>query len=298
MSDKTSKWLIGCGIGCGAVILLGVIVVAVGYFLIKDTVVSFRDAEETMDILTARYGPIHEFCPEPDGTIPPERIESFLAVRDSTAWLRQEMERSMQTITSDIEDVRDDERPFWRALKIVRKGVGAIPQIAEYYTARNRALLNQEMGLGEYLYIYIIAYYAYLDKQPEDGPNFRLMDGGEGRYRWSVDDEEEDEETLNRREEDIREERRYQTLRRVRRMFRSILQNQLDALDENPSLDSRRWRRTLEAELEALRTNRDRIPWQDNLPRAMDTSFNPFRQRLEVSYSEWLNPLEVMPVEE
>ena len=58
------------------------------------------------------------------------------------------------------------------------------------------------------------------------------------------------------------------------------------------------WRRALEAELDALEADRDRLPWQRGLPRVMDRSLRPFRERLEASYSDLMNPLEIGPGEE
>ncbi len=306
MSSTSSKWLMGCGIGCGVVILLIVIVVGVGYFFIRDTVKDFKETEASMDMMEDRYGDIRDFSPDPQGRIAPDRMEAFLSVRDSTAWLRDEMERSLQTISDDIHEVTDDNQSFWRVLGIIRRGVGAIPQVAEYYTTRNYALLDKDMALGEYYYIYTIAYYAWLKKMPEDGPDFRLMgDDERGRYRWYEDDEFEDEgeaeaeaeeeDVRDRREDDVREERRYRIIRTVRRMVIPMMRNQLAKLEEDRSIRySRSWRRSLENELETLREDRVRLPWEDGLPEVIASSFRPYRDRLEASYNQMLNPLELM----
>ena len=53
------------------------------------------------------------------------------------------------------------------------------------------------------------------------------------------------------------------------------------------------WREMLEAEVDALERDPYRLPWRDDLPAATAASFEPFRERLETSYSEICNPLEI-----
>ena len=294
MSGKSSKWLVGCGIGCGVVILLIIIIVAVGYFFVRDTVTSFKETEASMELVEERYGRVQDFCPDPEGSIAPDRIEAFLAVRDSMAWIRDEWEQGLDDFTEEIRGIEDEEKSFWRILGIIRKGAGAIPRLAEYYTIRNHELLDAGMGLGEYYYIYVVVYYSWLDKSPGEGPGFRLMgdDRGPGRFRWNRDEEEDERE---RDEEDVREERRYRIITKVRRMVRPMMRAQLEKLEETGIRNA--WRKALETELEAMRDDRDRLPWQDGLPEVMEVSLRPYRERLEASYNEMLNALELMPEE-
>ncbi len=298
MSSTTSKWLIGCGIGCGVVILLIIIVIGVGYVLIRDTVDDFKEAETSMEVLTEMHGRVEDFTPEMDGNIPTYRIDAFLAVRDSLDWLREEMVNSITKITDDIEDVKDSEKPFWRVLGIIRKGFGAIPQMAEYYTSRNYALLNNEMGLGEYYYLYTIVYYAWLERSPGDGPDFRIM-GDDERYqgiRWDEDESEDEEGDWERNKEDVREERKYRLTRKVRKMVLPMMRRQLELVEDAPTSQySRAWRLALENEIEAMRDDRDRMPWQDGLPEVMESNLRRYREQLLASYNETLNPLELSP---
>ena len=297
MSSTASKWLAGCGIGCGVIILLIIIVIGVGYFFVRDTVEDFKETEASMEVLEEAYGKVRDFCPDPDGQMRTERVEAFLAVRDSTAWIRGEIEQSLGKITDDVHRVEEEEKSFWRVLGIVRKGISTIPKLAEYYTVRNYALLNRGMGLGEYYYIYVVSYYSWLGKLPEDGPEFQMMgdDSGSGRYRWYSDEEEEQEEDDRyRRDDDVRENRRYRIVRNIHRMVLPMLRNQLEALEKEISTRRQRsWRRILEAEIEAMTEDRERLPWQDGLPEVMEASLRPFRNQLEASYNVLLNPLEL-----
>ena len=65
----------------------------------------------------------------------------------------------------------------------------------------------------------------------------------------------------------------------------------LEPLEASP--DGEAWRRALAAEISALEADRFRIPWQDGLPEVLRQSLEPFRARLEASYSSMCNPLEI-----
>ena len=202
-SSATKKWLIGCGIGCGVIILIVVILIASGYFFIKNIVDEFKDTEAMTEVLTERFGRIPDFCPDPDGTIKAERIEAFLAARETFRPIREEIAKSME-ILSQKKDVDDIEMGKPRSMfTMIRLGFGIIPQAAEFIKTRNEALLEAGMGLGEYYYIYAVAYYSWLGKNPEDGPGFQIIGP----------DENEDFGTWG--EEDSKELRRERMLRRL-----------------------------------------------------------------------------------
>jgi hypothetical protein len=142
------------------------------------------------------------------------------------------------------------------------------------------------MGPGEYLYIYSIAYFSGLGKSPADGPAFRLLgddeDGVQGR-------------PAGEDEFDVREGRREDVLARLNEQLLPMLQRQLAALDETgDAVETDPWRQQLAAEIAAMETDRFRVPWRDGLPPAIKASLEPYRTRLEASYSPMCNPLEVL----
>ena len=279
-SDTTKKWLIGCGIGCGAIILILIILGLGGYFFFRNIVAGFRDSEAIMSTLTERFGRIEDFCPDPDGAIKAERIEVFLSVRDSFAPVREEVKASFESLKQEkAEGEIDLKKP--NILKMVRLGVGVIPQIAELLKGRNQALIDKGMGMGEYYYIYVVAYYSWLKKPPEDGPDVQLAEYEErGDYR----DREEFMET-----------RREVMLRRMNRQLLPMLRNQLEKLVESDKSGAQaKWRKKLEAEIKAIESDRARILWQDGLPPALEASFRPFKERLEASYNPLTNSLEII----
>ena len=293
MADKTSKWLIGCGIGCGAVILLVIIVLGVGYLMVRNTVQNVREIEVTSDRLVEAYGDIREYVPPVDGIILPERIDTFLAVRDSMAPFREEMVRVLDDISDEVDGIERESRSFWNILGIVGKGIGIIPRMIEFYSVRNDALLASGMGPGEYVYLYVTAYYSFLRFDPADGPPFPMTGDEDTPPPWMRDEPETTED------EEMRAERRYRIIRQVNWIFRSFLVNQIEQLEDGTVGDiDTAWKRTLERELEALRDDRERLPWESGLPERIEAVFRPFRSRLEASYDPVLNPLEIRVDEE
>jgi hypothetical protein len=263
-------------------VALGVICVAlVGLliYFVRNVAESFEQTEAAMGRVTDRFGDTSEFCPDADGRIRAERLEAFLSVRDIVAPTRAETEKLL-SLLSDAEHGRDMGSPR-RIVGAIRSGIGLIPQIAEYLTARGEAMLDVEMGLGEYSYTYTVVYYSWLGKSPADGPPFRVMGS----------DDDDDEHDLD--EFEVRERRREATLREVNEQMLPVLRNQLAALDRaGPAERTASWRTALETEIAAMQADRYRLPWVDGLPPMLADSLEPFRERLEASYSEMCNALE------
>jgi hypothetical protein len=284
--SSTQKWLIGCGIGCGVIVIILIILGIGGFFFVKNIVHEFQDMETLEDALIKQHGKIKEFCPELDGSIPAERMEIFLSVRSAFAPIREEIESSLTKLSErtgrrEIDLTRPRPGPA-NVLRMIRLGVGIIPEIAGFFKSRNQALLDNGMGLGEYYYIYVVAYYSWLGKSPEDGPPFKLAGRDEEGNVWDEDEEE------------LLEMRRDRILRRMHRLILPMLHNQLERLNaENMTQISDEWRETLEAEIKAMEADRYRLPWQDGLPEVLEISLSPFRERLEASYGKMTNALEV-----
>lgn len=276
-SSSTKKWLIGCGIGCGAIIVIAILVGLGGYLFIRNIVQGFEDSEAIMSALTERYGRVKEYCPEPDGTISPDRVEAFLVARDAMHLDREELGKSIQILDRDEFEKEMERDSSGSVFEKIRIGFGLVPQIADFFKARNQALLDVGMGMGEYYYLYSVVYFSWLKKPVVDGPSFQMI--GDEDYRdW--DDEES------------REIRQDITLRRLHRMLLPMLENQYGKLQEDPSVQ-KIWTQVLAGEIEALHADRYRMIWQDGLPDVISSSLEPFRQRLGESYSPLLNTLEI-----
>jgi len=272
-NTATKKWLLGCGIGCGAVLIIVVFLIIGGVVFVKNMVKSFEESEDVFKDLTDKYGEIEEYCPSPSGKISPERMEAFLETREAIRPVIEDLEHSIYFLS-------DDDESSGGAFKRLRTGLGLIPKIAEFLKTRNLALLESEMGLGEYYYIYTIAYYSWLDKPLTDGPPIAVNENNEFNYQhW------EDEES-----EEIRHDL---AVRRLHKMILPMLKNQYEKLMESRGIEiSEDWKDALEREINAMEENRYRLAWQDGLPEVIVSSLLPYRTRLESSYSSSVNNIE------
>jgi hypothetical protein len=288
------RWAKGCGCGCGLAAILASLLGVVGYYFISGIVREAKRADRIKERVREKQGRIADFQPDPDGVLRRERLEVFLHVRELMAPAREETQRALALLSSRTPE-GEAEVPGLLG-RLVAWGMGAmkveaarglVPQAIGFVSARGEALLEAGMGPGEYLYIYSLAYFSWLGKSPADGPSFPFVgddEGGEGpRYEGKPD------------EFDVREGRREMVLTHLNEQLLPLLRRQLAALDEGGTVvESDAWRRQLAAEIAAMEKDRFRIPWRDGLPTRIETSLQPFRSRLEASYSPQCNPLEVL----
>lgn len=265
-SKGIPNWLLGCGVGCGALLLVFVALGVGGALFVRETVSGFEDAVEAGQTLDERFGRIEEFTPPADGSIPAERMLAFLAIREFSMPQRDRIAEAFKALPlSEAEAKELDEKPWTEKLgsifRITSSAMGLGARIGDFFAARNKAMLEEGMGFGEYSYIYVLAYNSWLKHPPLDGPG-------------------EDDEDFGMGNRD-----------RQRRLLQ-MLRNQLDAV---PGLaeESADWKSALQAEIEAMQSDRQRLPWQDRLPPPLQASLQPFRDRLEATYNPVSNPFEL-----
>ncbi len=282
VKKPANKWLLGLGIGCGGLIVLGIIIGIFGYFFVRNMGQGFRDSEAMVKTLETKYGRPEAYVPDPRGAIEADRIEAFLAAREAMAPSRKAVEASFEDLVKAQKDREAEGRSARNAFQAVRTGMQMIPQVADFLRARAQALLDKEMGVGEYVYIYSVAYYSWLKKSPEDGPGIGNL--GVGLVRSEGPNQ------------DALEMNRDMILRRLHRTVLPMLENQLARLKANPAGGGPAgdaWAAALEAEVKAMSADRFRIPWQDGLPETLARPLRPFRERLEASYSGMTNIFEL-----
>jgi len=286
---KSNRALTGCGIGCGAFVLILTLLTAVGYFMVRSSIHSFKYAEQSQEELHRVYGDAEAFIPWLDGRIPSNRIETFLAVRQTMVPAAEAFEANLGKLDKQIRRFEDGERAnFWNVLHTVRQGIGAIPEMAEYLRLRNEALLMHEMSLGEYAYLYITLYYAWLKKPLKDGPRFHIRMDHWGAT-WSSDQQEHMEE------EEVYYEREKEITRLIRRMTRPMMESWLEVIDrEGTGQVTGVWRERIASEIDLLREDRRHFIWAEGLPVQMKENLDLFKTRLEASYRPMANPLELM----
>jgi hypothetical protein len=277
MARRIPGWVKFCGIGCGAMILIAVGMLVGSFFFFRDAIQDFGAADRSAEDVLERYGAISEFRPDRAGAIPRERIEAFLAARDAVEPARFEADRSLATLSADPER-GGAFRKLWAATRVLH-------QLAGFHQQRNEALIEAEMGLGEYYYIYTLAYYSWLGKSPADGPSFQLV----GDNGYVLQDAFQD---LG--ESEVREIRADTARRSLNRLLLPVLRGQLSDPSGNVDPDDgRRWKEALELEIAALEADDHRIPWEDGLPEIIESSLLLYRDRFERSYSPMCNALEI-----
>lgn len=259
MAGPMKGCLKNTAIGCGALLLLGVGAFGVLIFV---SVNPFGDAIAAREQLDNRFGDQADYRPPADGVIAPDRLDAFLSVRQAVSALCDGFRETEQQFKS-MEHLDDDEEVhgrevFGEALKTTRMALGLAPRIGELFEVRNQALLDAGMGLGEYSYIYAVAYHD------------RLVGPHTGRLLFDDPD----------------------TNRRIRLALRSMLERQLEELrfaDAPPESTA-----ALEAEVAAMNEDPDRLPWQDGLPAQIAASVAPQRERLEALYCESAASLDLL----
>jgi hypothetical protein len=297
--STSSKWLLGCGIGCGVVLLLGIFLGVGGGLFISHTLKGFNSAIETRQQLDEAYGQITEFTPAQAGAVPAERMEAFLTVREALGPMRERLTASFDDLMVGAKRMETEEGKaidkIRQVLKLGRIGLGLGPLLGEFYQVRNQSLLEMEMGLGEYVYIYAMGYYQLLGESPDDGPD-------EDRVQVDVTEDDQgivvitDEMEEWEDDEDWDDSQRHHQAshRRLSRRLLAMVQNQLAALDSLDTTQARvSWRDSLVGEIEACQADRLRLPWQDGLPPALAASLEPYRDRLEATYDPVANAFEL-----
>lgn len=301
MSGTTRKWLVGCGIGCGLFVLALGAAGTCGYFAVRGIVDNAENLDDGFAALVERFGAPQDFVPPPDGCVPAERVEAFLAVRDEMAPVRQEVAGQFRVL--------DGEGPG-RMFAKIKAAAGVVPSVLGFIGERNRALLAAGMGAGEYQHIYCLAYFGLLGKDPADGPGFALVDEEEDRdqeeagdvhrgrgrnFHWSAELGSDDEV-------DVRERRGREVRRRINEVQRTVLANQAAAWRDGGLVGQGRapdeWESQLQAEVRAMRDEALRLPWEEGLPGRIAECLEPYRDRLEAAYEPLTAILDVGLVED
>ncbi len=277
---SANKWLVGLGIGCGGVVVIIIVLVIGGYLFVRNATQGFRESDELMKSVTAKYGRAEDYCPDPAGAVPAGRLETFVAVREAAAPARAKVEESLEALMKTRDEAGARDRSPGTVFQAMKTGIGMVPQISDYFKARAQALLDKGMGAGEYDYLYVIAYYSWLKKTPMDGAGFQFRGPG----RDATDPDDQDALAVSK---DMR-------LMHIHRLVLPMLQCQLAKLGPAGKAGTgEKWRDGLAAEVKAMEADRYRLPWQDGVPAEIDASLRPFRDRLEAAFGRMADLFEV-----
>ncbi len=274
MQSTTSKVLTGCGIGCLLVVILGVGLGLMGYRWAREAVEAVEETERIQEELNARYGPIREFRPSASPGVPADRLEVFLAIREALSEHRDNLTLAVEGIAPS-----GGEGGVVTGFRAARAGMSMAPGILEFSRARNQALLDHDMGLGEYTWIYWYTYTAWLGHPADDSLLHEIM----------IERNQDDHGVEIRMDGGLEPER---LTWRMRRDITAMLRNLIDDLDgqsePSPIRDA------IAGEVAALEADPSRVPWQDGLPEGFDVGLELHRVSLEASYSRATNPFELI----
>lgn len=276
--STTQKWLVGCGIGCGTVILVVIGLVTGTVLYVRGKFQPLKDASDSRVQLVSAYGAPETFVPPVSGAIAPERIEAFLSVRAALKDAQTRMDTAFADV--DLEELNQKHPSFGAVLRTFSDLSNVILPIGEYVNRRNKILLERRMALGEYAYIYSIAYHSWLGHPPDEGPSLLERLRRQDRIVFSGNDP-------GFSPEDVR--------RQYRRVILRLLRNQLGGIKE---AGQEKWRTTLTEEIDRIESNPDRVAWQDNLPPQIEDSLKSYRVRLASSYHASANYFELLTTDE
>jgi hypothetical protein len=167
VAGSGKKWLVGCGVGCGAAVLLGILLTVGGSIYMMRP---FNKAIDAQKALVAEFGPRDSYIPPPQG-ITPDRLEKFIAVRRNLVPLCAEFREIGDSFKAMDELDKGGEEPskgeaFKAVGNVMGNVFGLIGNLGRFTEQRNLALLEQEMSLGEYIWIYVMAYNSWLGQEP------------------------------------------------------------------------------------------------------------------------------------
>jgi len=229
-------------------------------------IVPIQKSKQLESSLVDRYDWATRYTPPADGVIQADRLERFLRVRDAVQTncgiFQEIMDSVIRLETLESDPNLSARQKTSEGLDSLKRMFSAAPSFLEFMDARNNALLVEEMGLGEYIYLYLAAYAEQLAQESE------------GRYA------DQEEAYLSPR---------------ARKEYVKILENQLAALNATEQSPATLTLITeLQAEITALEEGSHASPWPEGPPSATSNSLAPYHDRLSALYCEGIVRVEIL----
>ena len=258
-----NKWTRGCGIGCIVLALVSVALVGSGLWYARQMKAEFKVVRASEEALIAAHGSLDDW--RPAALVPdPEHVARFVDIRNGL----DEWRLRLATHTRYLAGIEAEEtHRIKRFMRSIRAGGELATLYAGFWRARNEALIEAGMGAGEYVWLYHLAYYAWLGHDPAAGSDQDAWYGGDAERGAAGFGEDKPRE-------------------RMRQLV-------LPMLEGVPAPDdcTRAWR---DAELARLAADPARYPWQTDLPGAVATVFESRRPELEAAWEPLVNPVELL----
>lgn len=256
-------------------LLAGVGACVVGSLYLRQTFRGIEKAARSEDALVNALGNLEQYVPPASGAPDATRLEAFVRVREATADSRARVEAVVGALPPP--ELSQDDAVIGK----IRVGLDVLGELIDamgsYIEARNGRLVEEQMGIGEYVYLYTLTYHSWLGHSPTEAvEGSREADGA----RMEVFD---DNDALFG-EGAVR--------RRYRRYVMGFVRRQL-AEARGKQGDTAAWRDRLEDQIRRLEVDPGHVLWQDGLPEAIESSLRPFRAPLEATWSASTNRIEL-----
>ncbi len=259
----------GCGISCGVIALLFLVLVGGGAWFARQMGQEYKVVEETETALLDAFAVEGGWTPAP-GLVPAEdRLAVFVTVRQRTDEWRRKLDQGIGEFAAERAK-GGGVGGLWRSM---RSGSDLGLMYAGFWSARNRILLEEGMGPAEYTWLYGLAYQAWLGHDAAAGVGAFDVSRGQG-LRVEVEVGQADPA--------------HEARVRLHELLVPLLTG-AEAGGEGGVTAA-----ALVDEQLRLETDPTRVPWQDNLPAVIGAAFAPHRAALEATWSEAVNPLELM----
>jgi hypothetical protein len=257
------KLLLGCGIATGAVVVLLIVFGVLSYTWFKNQVPNMKEVEEARKELLERYGEREAYIPDLEGRIQPERLDLFMAVRESLITTRSEIGSRLEGFIGRAQGESWEGRGFFQkiieGMSMAKGGIGLFREATDYMGIRAEHLLDAEMGEGEYTYLFCLMAYSWMEWDPAR----------------SLDEEWFEAHDMMDALDEFRSQHR--------RVFMKQLRNQrrdLEDLAERSEAQEQALERVNRA-LDEVRG--DDFPYQGDFPEEWASWLEPYRQRFEAT---------------
>lgn len=249
--------------GCLLIVVALVFITASGVYF---STAGIRDAKRLEQTLIDRYDWANNYTPSIDGAIPPQRVEKFIRVRQAVQTQCRDYQAVLTSIAKlDKIDSNEDTTASEAAstgMESFKSAFSAGPKMVEFSNTRNQALVDQEMGIGEYIYIYLTTYGQLLASESASP-----YSGMEEAYLSP----------------------------RARNEFIQMLKNQLAALDSSGRKASyTELADRLRQEIESLESGTQTSPWPSGPFGPAHESLAPYQQELNELYCSGVVKIELL----
>ena len=271
------KLKLGCGAGCGVLLLAFLILLGGFIYFTKDMGRQYKAVRELEEQLAAAGGPSDSLPEGYLGRPTAARLEDFVTVRQRTQeWRDKTASTFTELLATDAEA-----EGLAETLRVLRATRDLAPVYAGFWTSRNQALLDLDMGMAEYIYLYHLSYFAWLGMDPADGAGdaARFMEGM-GAQGVGAAERDADRHLWARRE--------------VQRLMLPLLEQLARRAQAGESAEELMWAERLRAEVHALQDDPERLPFADGLPAELVEVFAPYREALAATYNATVNPVELI----